>query len=154
MSRRFITPAFVDHIIADGRLTQARQRLERGQGVHPSTTSHAHWPHWELICEEVLDTDFDPSVYDAIYAELLRRGFCHNEIDAMRRLAWETAGWLNYDMMSWDWVRLNDGDMKKALEMQLDRGICGDEEYRQRIAEIERIAARPMPELGTNQGKG
>lgn len=71
-----------------------------------------------MVCEEVIDTDHDPEGYDAVYAELIKRGFDHNEIDDMRRLAWRTAGWMNYDMMLWDWVSLDENDIRDAIEIR------------------------------------
>ena len=76
-----------------------------------------------LVCEEILDTEHDADSYDDILAELARRGFDDDQIDRMRGFAWETAGWLNYDKMLWEWCSLDEGDIRMALEFQLKDGI-------------------------------
>ena len=112
-----ITQRFINGVIRDGRLTEARRRHEGGT-AKPSGRDFNSQSCWGLICEEVIDTDHDPEEYDAVYSELIRRGFDCDEIDEMRRLAWRSAGWLNYDMMLWDWVSLNEDDIRTAIEMR------------------------------------
>jgi hypothetical protein len=36
--------------------------------------------------------------------------------DMRSRIAWYTAGWLNFPMMVWDWTHLDDSDILKAIE--------------------------------------
>ena len=115
-----ISKRFIEGIIRDGRLTEARQRYKAGT-ANPCSWHFESQSCWGLVCEEVIDTDHDPEGYDAVYAELIRRGFGHIEIDEMRRLAWRTAGWMNYDMMLWDWVSLNEDDIRTAIEMRYGR---------------------------------
>jgi len=38
----------------------------------------------------------------------------------MREFAWVTAGWLNYAKMVWDWANLDDTDIKRAINWQLE----------------------------------
>ncbi|GEM_PF-2054936 len=115
-----VTRRFIEGIIRSGRLTEARQRHESGTAV-PCDWSLASRSCWSLVCEEVIDTDHEASGYDAVYGELIRRQFLPGEIDAMPRLAWKTAGWMNYDMMLWDWTGLDEADMRTALEWQLQK---------------------------------
>ncbi len=131
--------------MATGRLTEARQRIEQGTAQPDTKARYSHRPTWELILDEVLDTDFDPPVYDAIYSELFRRGYGPQDIDGMRRLAWETAGWLNYDMMVWDWTHLDEDDMRRALDMQHAKGFVRADDYQQRLTQIQTITDRPIP---------
>lgn len=131
-----VTRRFIDGIIRSGRLTEARQRCEKGEAAS-SAGNFGSSSCWSLVCEEVIDTDHEPAVYDAVYAELIRRGFQPDEIDAMRRLAWKTAGWMNYDMMLWDWVGLDEGDMRRALEWQLEKRKIGKDEYEIGLATIQ-----------------
>jgi len=134
----------LDHILAQGRLTEARERFQLGQADPDKTAKYTHRPTWQLVCEEVLDTDFDPPVYDAIYAELVRRGYDHEAIDDLRRLAWETAGWMNYDLMLWDWVQLDESDMRAALDLQRERGLIGGIEYQRRLERIREVSERDL----------
>lgn len=136
----------IDHILAQGRLTEARGRFRLGLADPDKKAKYSHRPTWQLVCEEVLDTDFDPPVYDAIYAELLRRGYDDRAIDDLRRLAWETAGWMNYDLMLWDWVDLDESDMRAALDLQRERGLIGAIEHGQRLDRIREVSERPIPE--------
>lgn len=136
----------IDHILAQGRLTEARERFRLGQADPDKTAKYSHRPTWQLVCEEVLDTDFDPPVYDAIYAELLRRGYDDRTIDDLRRLAWETAGWMNYDLMLWEWTVLEESDMKTALDLQRERGLIGAIEQERRLERIREVSERPIPD--------
>ncbi len=89
-----VTSGFIKGIIRSGRLTEARLRFDAGEG-NPSDWNFATKSCWSIVCEEVLDTDHEAKAYDAIYAELIWRGFSPDEIDGMRSLAWKTAGWMN-----------------------------------------------------------
>ena len=132
-----VTTRFIEKIIRSGRLTEARHRCEKGEAAACSGNFDSQ-SCWSLVCEEVIDTDHNPSVYDAVYAELIRRGFQPDEIDTMRRLAWKTAGWMNYDMMVWDWVGLDEDDMRKALEWQLEKRKIRKDEHEIGLAAIQK----------------
>lgn len=134
----------VDHILAQGRLTEARERYRLGRADPDKKAKYSHRPTWQLVCEEVLDTDFDPPVFDAIYDELRGRGYDDSAIDDLRRLAWETAGWMNFDLMLWEWVQLDESDMRAALDLQRERGLIGDIEYRRRLERIREVSERDL----------
>ncbi len=97
---------------------------------------------WSLVCEEVIDTDHNPEGYDAVYSELMRRGFGPDDVDDMRRFAWRTAGWLNYDMMVWDWVSLDEGDIFRALDWQLHDLLIDQHKYDQDVTILKRYMDR------------
>lgn len=139
-----ITRRFIDGVIAEGRLTEARRRYEAGTSK-PSPWKFDTQSCWAIVCEEVLDTDHDPEGYDAVYAELIRRGFSAEEIDWMRRLAWRTAGWLNYDMMLWDWVNLDEDDMRRGLDWQLKKRIISPGDRDRDLHEIQAYLRRDPP---------
>ena len=124
-----ITPEFINGIIRSGPLTEARVRIQNGSA---KPRDNAHWDRfssWELICEEILDTEHSEDWYDDIVAELGRRGFNYEQIDAMRRFAWRTVGWLNYDKMMWEWCGLDENDIETALAWQLKEGIITREQH-------------------------
>ncbi len=123
-----ITPEFIDRIIGKGDLTQAWQRLQQGQANPRNQAMWDRFSSWSLICEEIVDTEYPAEWHDDILAELIRRGFSFDQINEMRRFAWRTAGWLNYDKMVWDWVGLNEDDIKRALDWQLreERITCDE----------------------------
>lgn len=116
----FTNRIFINSIIRDGRFTEARQRIQKGT-ASPKSHNFDEQSCWSLICEEILDTDHESEVYDAIYIELMNRGFSHEQIDSMRKLAWRTAGWLNYDCMLWEWSHLDEKDMRKAVDLRYKR---------------------------------
>lgn len=132
-----ITPEFVERVVRSGPLAEARRRTQYGS-AHPK--NKAQWDKfssWSLVCEEILDTEHAPDWYDDIIAELRRRGFSYDQIDAMRRFAWETAGWLNYDKMLWEWGRLDEKDIRTALDWQLRDGLITQEQYEHGVSTIE-----------------
>ena len=141
---RTVTREFIQKIISNGRFTQAQQRYEN------KTANPAEWKHdsatcWNLVCEEVIDTDHEPEGDDAVITELIRRGYNFEDINTMRRLAWRTAGWLNYDMMLWDWVNLDENDMRKALELQLEKRKIKQQEYEESLDLIQAFLDRDQP---------
>jgi hypothetical protein len=75
--------------------------------------------NWQIVCEEVLDTQYPKIYHQHAQAELARRGIGQSEFREMRRVAWQTAGWLNYEKMLWDWCQLDAKDMLRAVEWQL-----------------------------------
>ncbi len=76
--------------------------------------------NWEIICEEILDTEHSHVYYQKCFDELLRRGKSEQEIFEMRRFAWQTAGWFNFPMMVWDWTSLDESDILRAIEWLYD----------------------------------
>lgn len=90
--RAVITPQFVDRIIRAGPLSKARGRVQNRTARPRNEARWETFSSWTLICEEILDTEPSDDWYDGIVVELNRRGFSFEQIDAMRRLAWQTAG--------------------------------------------------------------
>jgi hypothetical protein len=83
--------------------------------------------NWTLVCEEMIDTVPPPGLLKQYHEELLRRGFSDESIREMRHFAWLTAGWLNFEKMLWDWYRLDESDIKFAIEWQLKDGVIDHE---------------------------
>lgn len=77
--------------------------------------------NWEIVCQEILDTEHSHIYYQKCYEELRRRGKSEQEIFEMRRFAWLTVGWFNFPMMLWDWVSLDDSDILRAIELLYDK---------------------------------
>lgn len=132
-----ITEAFVDDVLRTGALTQAQARIKNGTAA-PLTEGYAEFGTWSLVCEEVLDTEEDPERYDRVVAELLRRGISLDEINQMRRFAWLTAGWLNYDRMLWEWCLLDERHIRKALELQLRDGLISVDQFAESMTYVDR----------------
>lgn len=84
--------------------------------------------NWEIVCEEVLDTKHSHVYYQKCYEALQRRGKSEQEIFEMRRFAWYTVGWLNFPMMVWDWVSLDESDIFRAIELLQDRNQISQEQ--------------------------
>lgn len=91
-------------------------RLERD-----SRLTFAKLSNWEIVCQEVLDTEFSHVYYQKCYEELRRRGKSEKEIFEMRKFAWHTAGWLNFPLKLGDWLSLDESDIFKAIEWLYDR---------------------------------
>ncbi len=77
---------------------------------------------WSLVCEEVVDTTYSDDEYEEILAELYRRGLTDSEIVQMREFAWRTAGYLNFEMMAWDWCSLNEKDIARSIGYLEEKG--------------------------------
>lgn len=92
--------------------------MERDRRVSFSKLSN-----WELICQEILDTEFSSVYYQKCHDELGRRGKSEQDIFEMRRIAWYTAGWLNFPMMVWDWIQLDESDIFRAIEWLHDKKV-------------------------------
>jgi len=107
---------------------------------------------WALVCEEVVDTEYRPEHYERVVAELFRRGITPDLLEQMRVFAWETAGWLNFEKMLWDWCSLDDGDIQRAIDWQLKEGEIDAEEYANRLAFLQRFAPRSEPGAAPNDG--
>jgi hypothetical protein len=84
--------------------------------------------NWEIVCQEILDTQYSHVHYQKCYDELRKRGKSEQEIFEMRRFAWYTAGWLNFPMMLWDWVSLDDSDILRAIELLYDKKQISQEQ--------------------------
>ncbi len=138
-----VTPEFIQGIIRDGPLTQAMIRARNGTASSKNKMRAERFSAWSLICEEVLDTEHDADWYDDILAELTRRGFSYEQIDRMRSFAWQTAGWLNFDKMLWEWVSLDEKDIRIALDWQLKDGLITKAEYTERVSYIQEPSRIP-----------
>ncbi|NJL88637.1 MAG: hypothetical protein HC916_01685 [Coleofasciculaceae cyanobacterium SM2_1_6] len=132
-----ITPEFIQGVIRSGALAKARQRTQNGTAQPQNKARWYKFSTWTLICEEILDTEQPDDWYDDIIAELDRRGFSAEQVDKMRYFAWQTAGWLNYDRMVWDWCNLDETDMKTALAWQLRDGLINQQQYEEGLFSIE-----------------
>jgi len=86
------------------------ESLERDRRLDFSKLSN-----WQIICEEVLDTEHSHIYQQKCHEELIRRGKSEQDIFEMREFAWYTAGWLNFPMMVWDWVNLDESDLLLAI---------------------------------------
>lgn len=113
-----------------------------------SGTHHEPLPDmstWSLVCEEIVDTRYDQAYYERVVAELVRRGISRVELDEMRVFAWETAGWLNYEKMLWDWCSLDEEDIRRAIDWQFRNGEITEVERLQQVAYVEQYAAKAEP---------
>jgi len=97
--------------------------IERDKRVSFSKLSN-----WEIVCQEILDTEYSHVYYQKCYDELRKRGKSEQEIFEMRRFAWYTAGWLNFPMMVWDWVSLDESDIFRAIEWLYDKKQISQEQ--------------------------
>jgi hypothetical protein len=88
---------------------------------------------WEIVCEEMVDTRHPCVYFERAREELRRRGINDTEFAEMRRFAWLTAGWLNFEMMLWDWCGLDEQDIYRAIDWQFADGwISADERDRRK----------------------
>lgn len=136
-----VTNRFIRDVIRNGRLADARKRFEEGI-AKPSGWEFLSASCWNVVCEEVIDTDHSVEEYDAIYGELVSRGFTADDIDEMRWLAWSTAGWLNYNMMHLEWCDLNEQDMREALDLKLKKRLIRKRSYDRDILMIQHFLDR------------
>ncbi len=83
-----------------------------------------------MVCEEIVDTQYEPEYYERVVAELRRRGIGGEELVTMRMFAWNTAGWLNYEKMAWEWYSLGEKDIRKALELQRSENALTEKQFR------------------------
>ena len=112
--------AKVDRIVAEPPGTHdgfTQDDIDRNSKVDFSKLST-----WEIVCEEVLDTTHPLVYFERARMELRLRGISDDEIDEMRRFAWLTAGWLNFEKMLWDWCSLDERDIYRAIEWQYSDG--------------------------------
>ncbi|MDR0736676.1 MAG: hypothetical protein LBF51_07590 [Zoogloeaceae bacterium] len=96
-------------------------------------------PLWTLICEEAVDTEHSHIYYQCVCNEISRRGVSAEEFKIARKFMWLTAGWLNFKCMLWDWVELNEEDIKKAIELQHRRGLIGQRKQERMLAYVQYI---------------
>lgn len=111
----------------------SQEEIERAGRV-----SFAKFSTWTIICEEVLDTQFGRGYFETARAELHRRGITDEEILEMRRFAWLTAGWLNFECMAWDWCNLDEKDIYLAIQWQYKDGYISDGERDRRMEYAKR----------------
>jgi len=138
-----VTPKFIQGIIRDGPFTRAMARARDGTARPKNKLRGEQFSSWALVCEEALDTEHDMDWYDDIVAELTRRGFGCDQIDRMRIFAWQTAGWLNFDKMLWEWVSLDEKDIRMALDWQLKDGLITKAQHDERLSFIEHPSCLP-----------
>jgi len=129
-----ITDAFIDNVLRTGPFAEAQARTVNGTARPRNQAKGDEFSTWALICEETVDTEYPSGWYDDVVAELARRGFSPEQVDRMWRFAWQTAGWLNFDKMLWDWVSLDEKDIKLALDWQLKGGLISRGQYDEAFA--------------------
>jgi hypothetical protein len=96
--------------------------------------------NWQLVCEDLLDTENDPRFVRMCYDELRRRGLAHKTIQEMHFFAWLTVGWLNYEKALWEWVALGQEDVETAISLQLKDGLITESEHRKMLAYVREHA--------------
>ena len=97
--------------------------LERDSRVNLSKLSY-----WELVCEEIVDTEYSHVYHQKCYEELRNRGKSEQEIFEMRKFAWQIVGWFNFPMMVWDWTHLGDSDVFTAIQWLYDYNQISQEQ--------------------------
>ena len=95
--------------------------------------SFARFSTWTIICEEVLDTQFSRAYFERAREELHRRRISDSEIAELRRFAWLTAGWLNFECGLWEWCNLDEHDIYLAIERQHAEGLISAAERDRRV---------------------
>ena len=143
----FITKSFLKKISKDGRILDGLRVLDSlSVDEIAALPSLPKLTSWECILEEVIDTDHDPEYYARFANELLKRGYSRDDISSMRLIAWETAGWFNFEMMAWDWCHLSESDMVLGLKNRLKTGNIDRNRYKELKAKIKRY--RNPPNIG------
>jgi len=104
-------------------------------------TDFSKFSTWAIVCEEVLDTAFPCSYFESARRELCGRGITDDEYAELRRMAWLTAGWLNFEKMLWDWHNLDESDVKRAIEWQLKEGWISQDEHYRRLANVAKYSS-------------
>ncbi|NQY68263.1 MAG: hypothetical protein HRT72_11160 [Flavobacteriales bacterium] len=135
----FITTNFLLGIKSDGRLLEAMTNIKTLS--NDELTQLPRLPKmgtWELVLEEVIDTDHDIEYYYRFINELHERNISDNTINEMRLVAWETAGWYNFEMMAWDWCSLNTDDMILGLNDRLKKENISQDQYQSLKQKIEK----------------
>ncbi|MBI2926203.1 MAG: hypothetical protein HYY24_10925 [Verrucomicrobia bacterium] len=149
--RTFITRRFLDRVRTNGALATAAAR------VSSLRSTYAPLPHmttWALVCEEVVDTEHSPQHYERVAAELFRRGVSRETLEEMRMFAWETAGWLNFEKLLWDWCSLDERDIEMAIDWQFREGEINEDERRERVAYLQKFMTPTGREPRPSGGSG
>jgi hypothetical protein len=94
---------------------------------------------WEIVCQEILDTKMPNIYYKKCYEELAKRGYSDEQIHAMRKFAWLTAGWFNFEKMLMDWVSLSERDIITAINMQLEAKLINEGQKKAMVSFTESI---------------
>lgn len=137
-----VTPDFIEQMLRTGALAEAHCRMVDGNAQPRNRAQWEKFTTWSLVCEEILDTEHSSDWYDDILAEFTRRGFNFEQVNNMRRFAWRTAGWLNYDKMLWEWVRLDEKDICTALAWQIRDGLISREQYEVDLLFLGTVSAK------------
>ncbi len=141
----FINMKFLEKVATKGRLVDAMNLLdELSEADKAFLPKLPELSSWECVLEEVIDTDHEPEYYTRFVNELFYRGYSKHDIQKMRLIAWETAGWLNYEMMVWDWCYLSESDMHKGLEARFKKEDISKEKYEEFNKLIELYKRAPM----------
>ncbi|WP_299412260.1 hypothetical protein [Acaryochloris sp. IP29b_bin.148] len=139
-----ITPKFLSQISKEGALALAASRLANQSA--PKLERLTQLSTWSLICEEIVDTEYNEQYYERVVNELLCRGLKLDEIQDMRLLAWETAGWLNFEMRLWEWVSLDETDIFRAIDwLRTKREISESEvlQLQQQVVHYQKFDLNP-----------
>jgi hypothetical protein len=51
---------------------------------------------------------------------------------------------MNFDLMLWEWVQLDESDMRAALDLQRERGLIGGIDYQRRLERIREVSDRDL----------
>ena len=60
----------------------------------------------------------------------------------MRILAWQSAGWLNYNLMLWEWCHLDESDMREALKIKRKKWLIRKKTFTEGMKAIENALER------------
>ncbi|MDR2128764.1 MAG: hypothetical protein LBP52_06825 [Burkholderiaceae bacterium] len=99
---------------------------------------------WEIICLEAVDTEYSHIYHAKACAEAARRGLAAGEFKKARKFMWLTAGWLNFKLMMWDWVHLDENDVLKAVDMQRERHLISEKKWRLMRTYVDQIKQMDM----------
>ena len=94
---------------------------------------------WNIACEEVLDTCFPAIYFQRAFEELASRGVSPSKYRELRRFAWLTAGWLNFEMQLWDWCSLDEKDIRLAINWQRKDGWISESRKRELLQFFEEV---------------
>jgi len=142
--------AWVDSIVREPPGTDegfSAEDIARNAGI-----VFTNFSTWEIVCEEVLDTEHPRIYYARAKDELRRRGISDAEYAEMRRFAWLTAGWLNFEKMLWEWCSLTEQDIYRAIEWQFTDGWIVHAERDRLIEFAKRYDEKAGPTLPEPRG--
>lgn len=123
--------ARVSHIVS--KPPGSDERFSQEDIARDARADFSKMSTWAIVCEEMLDTQYPRIYFERAREELHRRSITDNEIVEMRRFAWLTAGWLNFEMMVWDWCTLDEQDIYLAIKWQYSAGWISAKERDRRI---------------------